>query len=217
MCDAGASVAAAALVISATTTAYNIKEQRDQAAKQQKLMKQQSAAQERAAKEARRIDQLTVDKRAEEIEAKGSSQTFERVRQAAREAAKLKLSSAEAGVFGTSVFRQLMSSDIQEMHDIGLIQTDTANELAQNKLTGMGVEATFASRMNEAKMTKKSASLYSGPSALGATMQIGSAAFNAGLEGYGMGSRLSIPSSVQSSSTLSAQNSAYKNQFGGSI
>lgn len=178
------------MVMTAAQTAYQIKTSRDAAAKQAKLAKEQAAAIERSAKEARAIDLATAEQRSKEIKQAGASKQFERARQAAREAAKLRLSSAEAGVFGTSVYRQLASSTIQGDYDIGLVGADIMNALKQNDLLKQDIEAKYASRMSDAKMTRKSASLYKGPSVLGAGLELVSAAGQGFLKGHTMGSSL---------------------------
>lgn len=188
MCEPSLMIGGAMMAMSMATTAYSIKEQSDQANKQAKLAKDQAAAMERNAKQARAIDMQTANQRAKEIETKGSSASFERIRQAARETAKIRLSSAEAGVFGTSVFRQLVSADVQAGHDLGLIGADTKNELLQNEQVKKGIQADYKSRMDDAKMTKQTSSLYSGPSGMGSMLQLGSAGADGFMSGYTMGS-----------------------------
>lgn len=190
MCDVTMGLGLGMMALNAGKMFVDIQSQTDAAQKQRKYLQRQASAQEDAAKAARELDLAAAQARAEQISDKGSNTAFERVRQAARETAKLKLSSAEAGVFGRSIFQQLLSSQVQSEHDIGLIRTDTKNEMAQNTLQKQSIEATYTSRMNEAASTREQAKLSKGPSTLSSIMNVGLGGAGGFFSGYTMGGQI---------------------------
>jgi Mrp family chromosome partitioning ATPase len=193
MCDGGASLAIAMMVMTAATTAYQMKAQRDQAAKQKELMEEQAQAQRAAALAASQADADTAKAQTEEVRTQTETEKFDRMRQSQKEAAKIRVAASEAGVFGGSVEDQLGSALSQTGHDLGIIDYNEAKAFDQINRNMRQSDMAYANRMTEAKLTDKAAKMHTGPSAGMSALTIGSAGLQGFGQGYQLGSKLSQP------------------------
>lgn len=178
------------------STMSQMKDQKNMAKKQADLQKEQARLQEAAAAKARDLDMATLAAKETETKASGEAEKFDRVRQAAQESAAIRLASAEAGVFGNSIFRQIAASQLQGQHDVGIIEGNTKSAVEQIGRERQGVDATFEGRTNDAEMLKKQAKFTkkSAPGGLSAGLNILGAGVGGFSSGYSMGSSLKTTS-----------------------
>jgi hypothetical protein len=127
-----------------------------------------------------------------ETEQKTNVDILERERQARREQAQLRVASAEAGILGNTVDRELLSSALGASWDIGIIKENNENAQAQNVLNERAIGANFTSRMNSASNTAKQADLIrkAQPNAAFNALQIFSSGASGASSGYSTGSNL---------------------------
>lgn len=152
----------------------------------------QAAAIREAANEARELDMEAADAQENEIERAASLQTFERTRQAQRDAAKTRVATSEAGVLGNTLSTQLANAALNSSFDIGIVEANMKSALGQVDRERLRTDATYKSRLNEAATI--SAAGRAGEDAVpgfGLTaLGIGIDAAGAGLQGYNMGSSI---------------------------
>jgi hypothetical protein len=176
------------MAMSALSSFMSVKEQKNQANKQQSLMTQQAALQEQVAQKSYELDSKVLDQKEVETKQEESVETFERVRQSAKEASAMRLASSEAGVFGTSLFRMMASSQIQEAHDVGIIKTNAANELGQIGNEREAVQMEKEGRLSDASLKRKEAKLVKAPGGLSSALQIGTSGMKGFSTGFSLGS-----------------------------
>ncbi len=134
-----------------------------------------AATMKAAANEAKTNIQL-LEQRKQEEQQKADVESFERMRQALREEAKVRVAAGEAGALGNSVLRQLNDAMLQAGYDIGLIQTNKEMALRQ-------IQAQQTAEAQKAKGRIKAAKA-STMSPLAAGLSIGISAGLGGLQGY---------------------------------
>ena len=176
-------------LLGAGSTFMSAKQEKAMAKKQAQLEREQAALQEAAAAKAREIDMATLALKEQEVKASGEAEKFDRLRQAQKEAAAIRLASGEAGVLGTSLFRQLAATYLQGQHDIGILEANTESAKKQIALEKQQAEATYEGRMNQAQMTRKQAKLTKkkAPSSLMAGLNIATAGVSGFMSGYRAG------------------------------
>jgi hypothetical protein len=190
MCNPMAAVAVMA-AISVAGTAYSQKAQADQAQSREKLLKRQAVQQEDAADEARNIDMAALDQRTIEQNQKTNQDILDRQRQAEREESMLRVASAEAGLLGNTVDRQLLTSALGASWDVGILKENDEAAQAQIELSRRSVEAQYKGRKNAASNTNEEANLIrkAQPSAAFNALQIFSSGASGASDGYVLGAR----------------------------
>jgi hypothetical protein len=191
MCNPMAAFAVMA-VVSAAGTAYSQHAAAEQADKKEQFLKKQASQQVVAAEAAKEIDLDALDQRVIEEDQKTDIDIMDREKQARREQAMMRVSAAEAGILGNTVDRQLLSSALGASWDVGIIQENNENAMAQIALNERAVGANFQSRKNQASNTATEANLIrkAQPNAAFNALQIFGSGASGGAGGYTAGKNL---------------------------
>lgn len=139
---------------------------------------QAASAEADAARNATIADYNTLQEQERQVNNQSTLERMERMRQAQRERARLRVAMGESGLDGVSPLREINNSFLQESYDIGVMQENKENKIHMNTLQKESAYATGRGRYNAAK------SRMVNP-LLGALMIGGS-----GIEGYGSGFQL---------------------------
>jgi hypothetical protein len=181
----------AMMAVSLATTAFQIKAQKDAAKKNKKAANQTAVRQEQVAQKAYEVDMKQAEVKTEQIEESADLESFERVRQAAKEAAAIRLSSAESNVFGNSIFRMLGSAEIQKAHDLGIIGANAENAKDQVDVEKESAKVNLESRQAGADAIRDQAKASNQtPSTLGAGLMLAGAGMQGAASGYSLGTDL---------------------------
>lgn len=111
----------------------------------------QAQAEEAAARQAYAYDMAALQERARQFQQAFDLEAFERARQGLRERARIAVAAGEAGVGGRSLLREIANSMFQEAYDIGVMQENLENRLAQSELQAQGLFAQAQGRINYAQ------------------------------------------------------------------
>lgn len=186
MCNPIAIGAVMAIAMAAQTY-QGMQAEKSMKEKQSKLEKESARMQAEAATRARDLDLKTLEAKEQQTQQSAEVEKFDRVRQSAKEASAIRLASSEAGVMGSSIFRMMASTQIQEAHDLGIVEANKQNSLDQIGRDKTGVDATYDARMNQSKLTEKQAKYTkdSAPSIGSIFMGTTMAGISSGMSAYG--------------------------------
>jgi hypothetical protein len=191
MCNPALAVMGATMAMSIAQTAYGIKQQKEMAKKNKQAANKTAARTEQVAQKAYEVDMKQAEVKTEQIDDSSNLESFERVRQAAKEAAAIRLSSAESNVFGNSIFRMLGSTEIQEAHDLGVIGANAENAKDQVGVEKEGAKVALEDRQARADATRTQAEAENRtPSALGSGLMLAGAGMSSAANGYTLGTDL---------------------------
>jgi len=140
----------------------------------------QADAQEEAATAAAQADYAALADRQYQQNVEAQQATFERERQAEREAANIRVATGESGLAGLLPLRQLHDSMFQAEYDQNIIEYNRESGINQTKRDMASVRANAQGRINEANARKVGA--------LAAGLQIGMSGADGAVRGYALGS-----------------------------
>ena len=100
--------------------------------------------------DAQKTDMELLNEQWEQINGKNSLDTFERKRQSMKEAASVRVSQGESGIFGNTALKELSNSIMQGTFDTGILAWNLTNAGKQKSAEAKQIKATAASRTNEA-------------------------------------------------------------------
>ena len=136
-------IANAALIsagVSAAGTALSMKAQNDQAQAQMNAAADSNNQQQAAM----RLQQVQINQAA-------SEEARQRAAQTNRELAKFMVASGASGLSGVSLDRQQVATGVGEQLDLGVLEYNRENRLAQSQLQALGIQAQAQGRINEAE------------------------------------------------------------------
>jgi len=140
---------------------------------------QQAEAQMDAAVASNKQQQAALELQQVQINEAASEEARQRAAQTNRELGKFMVASGASGLSGVSLDRQQAATNVGEQLDLGILETNRENRIAQSQLQALGVQSQAQGRVNQAEA--------SGVGPLGALLGIGQGATT----GYLTGSQLS--------------------------
>lgn len=157
-----------------------------QAREQKKLMDMQASAIRESALETKKIDMEAHAAQEQEVRQSAALDTFERTRQARRDAAMTRVSTSEAGVLGNTLNTELANTALNSSFDIGILEGNMNSALAQVDRERMRTDANYKSRINEANTLVAQGKMARDmvPSGMASSLSIGFDAAAAGASTY---------------------------------